>query len=334
MKYSVLIPVYNAETYLKECIESVLAQDFCDYEIILVDDGSTDSSYEICRLYAQKYSFIKAFTKINEGQLATRLFALLKAKGEYVLFLDADDEYEPKLMSTLNAYNINNDIDLIFFRWKKVDENGNLLLDYDDRTDPILVNGNNEIARIVFFNELYNSMCIKCIRRSIIRTENVSGLFHIRHGEDLIQTAQIIKNCNKALFISDSLYLYRLNKSSVTHQPRLNTADTIFELLDYVLNCIKTSFSFSTNEINKYYLHCKDIIYDAIITAIIAKEQKNTKICYLRSISNNPFYKDHLLSLNYSSRDLKRRIILFLFDKGRYSTLIILGKIYERISKA
>ena len=89
---SSLIPAYNVEKYLLECIESVLSQTYPAYEIILVNDGSTDSSGRICDEYARRYPFIKVFHKPNGGQLSSRQYAIARATGEFYVFLDSSND--------------------------------------------------------------------------------------------------------------------------------------------------------------------------------------------------------------------------------------------------
>ncbi|MGT2741902.1 glycosyltransferase [Streptococcus plurextorum] len=99
---SVIIPVYNVEKYLKRCLESILVQSWNDYEIILVDDGSTDSSAQICDSYAEKYEMIRVIHKENKGLSDTRNQGIEQAVGEYVYFPDSDDWLEPNTFSDLS----------------------------------------------------------------------------------------------------------------------------------------------------------------------------------------------------------------------------------------
>lgn len=94
LRFSVIIPVYNVENYLKECIDSVLKQNYLDYEVILVDDGSTDNSGAICDLYAEKYKKVKVIHKKNGGLSDARNAGLCMARGEYIIFVDSDDWIE------------------------------------------------------------------------------------------------------------------------------------------------------------------------------------------------------------------------------------------------
>nr|WP_297703717.1 glycosyltransferase family 2 protein [uncultured Butyrivibrio sp.] len=106
--FSILIPVYNKEDYLEDCINSIINQEFDDYEIILVDDGSTDRSDSICDIFANSYSNITVFHGTNKGQSVARNMALNYAKGKYVIFVDADDLLTDRALFILNNQIINN----------------------------------------------------------------------------------------------------------------------------------------------------------------------------------------------------------------------------------
>ena len=102
--FSILVPVYNVEKYLKECIESVLKQTYTNYEVILINDGSTDNSGKICNDYAEKYSQIRVYHQENRGLMLARKQGILKASGKYCLFLDSDDYYAETLLEQVEKY--------------------------------------------------------------------------------------------------------------------------------------------------------------------------------------------------------------------------------------
>lgn len=118
MKFSIIIPVYNVESYLPVCIDSILRQTFSDYEIILVDDGSTDKSPELCDQYAAEYQNIQACHQKNQGQAAARNYGISFASGEYILFVDSDDYFIGT--DTLSKIAECGGVDIINFNWKEV----------------------------------------------------------------------------------------------------------------------------------------------------------------------------------------------------------------------
>lgn len=120
-KFSIIVPVYNVERYLSICIQSILCQSTCDYEMILIDDGSTDRSGEICDKYAQKYSNIHVIHQENQGLSAARNRGIEIAGGEYLLFLDSDDYYlNSNCLDKIEQKTDNADI--VVFNWVSVDE--------------------------------------------------------------------------------------------------------------------------------------------------------------------------------------------------------------------
>ena len=113
---SIIVPVFNAAQYLQECLDSILSQSFNDFELILIDDGSTDNSLSICQSYERRDSRIKIISGPNQGVSAARNKGLNVACGEWITFVDPDDWVEPTHVSTLyNAQKKNRDMDIFLF---------------------------------------------------------------------------------------------------------------------------------------------------------------------------------------------------------------------------
>lgn len=126
-KFSIIIPVYNTEQYLRRCLDSVLAQTYSDFEIICVDDGSTDKSFDILTRYKLKDPRLKVITQSNKGQGEARNKALETARGEYIYFLDSDDYIEPSLLESALEIFETNDTDLICFNTEVCGDSDNRL---------------------------------------------------------------------------------------------------------------------------------------------------------------------------------------------------------------
>ena len=116
MKYSVIIPVYNVENYLSRCIDSLLAQNYVDLEILLIDNGSKDQSGQICEDYAAQFSNITAYHIPNKSVGSARNFGLAKAKGEFICFVDADDYLVGNLFSDVESQ-LDSQLDLVVFSY-------------------------------------------------------------------------------------------------------------------------------------------------------------------------------------------------------------------------
>ncbi len=216
MKYSILVPVYNMEKYLPQCIESVLAQQVTDFELILTNDGSTDGSPEICRRYAEKDARIIYQSKENEGLLLTRRYALKAARGEYVLFLDSDDFWEPNLLKEVDKAIEETHADLVLFRYKRIRDSGELVRAetgvFPDRT-LFSAQVKEKFMQTFVSSILLNSIWSKAAKRSIIDIDADYSRFQDKKGEDLLQSMALLRNASSIYYLDTPLYNYRLSAS-------------------------------------------------------------------------------------------------------------------------
>jgi glycosyltransferase involved in cell wall biosynthesis len=203
---SVIIPIYNAELYLREALDSVIAQTFQNWEAILVDDGSTDRSSEICAEYAQKDFRFKYIRKSNEGTLFARKTGLENSKGEFIANLDSDDAYCSQFLEKMVAKlkEGNND-----FVWCYADDMDGKEGIWFSETEF----GEDKFENCYNFREFGAALWIKLVKRSIY-AKVLYPKINISLEEDPVQILQITYHSNKAQYVPDVLYLYRM--SSVT----------------------------------------------------------------------------------------------------------------------
>lgn len=231
---SIIVPVYNAECYIKKCISSILNQTFSDFELILVDDGSTDSSATICDESAQSDSRIKVFHQANSGVSAARNAGVEKSSGKYITFVDSDDEIDKNYLHILYNNLIDGNADFSMcqiidvrngeFKQPKFSNN---LCTYSNRQAVEhfgMINGKN------FFN-----IFAKLIERSII--ENNKFPVGRAYSEDRAVLYKWYFAAKKIVESDASLYLYNVIESSVSHRPydyyMLAELDTEKEMLDF-----------------------------------------------------------------------------------------------------
>lgn len=203
---SVIIPVYNTEKYLKKCIESVLKQSFREYEIILVDDGSTDASGEMCDKYAHEYENVHAFHKENEGLGPTRNYGVSRAVGEYITFLDSDDWYRIDALELLYKKAKEKEAEIVFFDFMINDSStGRLLRSYE-----------NEQYKnsLVFFEAKMRrcklpSCCTAMFKRKTWLIKKI--IFPATPFEDNAVYPLILLEFEKKAFVEEGLYYYRTN---------------------------------------------------------------------------------------------------------------------------
>lgn len=139
MKYSFIVPIYNVENYLKKCIDSLLAQTYGSFEIILVDDGSTDSSGAIADEYAEKYSeIIQVIHQVNTGQGGARNTGITVASGDYLLMVDSDDYVSENMLEILDGYLEKYNCDILIFNYIEVKKSGEQQIQYLHEESPTL----------------------------------------------------------------------------------------------------------------------------------------------------------------------------------------------------
>lgn len=232
MRFSVILPIYNVEKYLHECVDSILAQTFRDYEIILVDDGSTDNSPAICDAYARKYDFISVIHKKNGGLSDARNYGTEAAKGEYIVYIDSDDFIVSETFFEDLNEKADNSPDLIFYKYVKffddTKEYGKCNFTYENaiKEDSYA----KQITALVKDDAFYGMAWIKAIKREIIKDHDImfeAGLL----GEDMEWNYHIVSNSHSIVFADKSYIAYRQRSGSITSTHRLkNLTDFIYVL--------------------------------------------------------------------------------------------------------
>lgn len=233
MKVSVIVPVYNTEKYLKNCIDSLLKQNFEDYEIIVINDLSPGNAEEIIRSYNdKKIVYIK--NKTNKGIGYNRNLGIKKAKGEYVCFIDSDDYVKEDFISKMYNYSKENNLDLCVCDYVNVDEEGNKLKEFN-LSDFCITNyeENNKILceiNLAPWNKLYKKDML--VKNKIEFSETLKY-------EDLSFVALSIKNSKKIGKINEQLNYYTIHNNSETTTRDKRVFD-IFKQLDIVRNEYKS----------------------------------------------------------------------------------------------
>lgn len=210
LKYSVIIPVYNVENYLPRCLDSLLAQNYTDLEILLIDNGSKDQSGQICEDYAAKFSNITAYHIPNKGVGSARNFGLAKAKGEFICFVDADDYLEGTLFSDLESQ-LDSQLDLLVFSYYNLIEQN---LSEITRSAKILpTEGKKDKSDFI---ALFQELCLtdmmytvwnKIYRRKFLEEHQI--VFESYElGEDVRFNLNVYQHVNTVFLVKSCYYVY------------------------------------------------------------------------------------------------------------------------------
>ena len=253
---SIIIAIYNAENYIHKCINSILKQSFENFEILLINDGSTDNSAKICDEYKVRDKRIRVFHKNNEGVSATREFGIKNAKGTYTIHIDPDDWIEPNMLQSLYIKATETGADMTICDY---------FIDYKNKTyymqqNPGDLNSSNVLNKL--FYGLRGSCCNKLIKRECYELYDIHFPSGINYCEDLLVCIQLLKNNISIAYLPQAFYHYdqNVNTSSIT---RILTDDTIKQHLCY-LSRLKTILPSESNH-RLYQLGILDTLYNEFL---------------------------------------------------------------------
>lgn len=293
---SIIVPVYNVEKYLAKCIDSILNQNFFKFELLLIDDGSTDNSANLCKKYEKDDVRIRYFHKENGGLSDTRNFGLKQAKGKFVVFVDSDDYLDKDYLKDLyfNIIKYNADVSIVGFNI--VTDNGNKIMtcDLNEPNNITLLSGRqlieytfekeNSLPNIVSWNKIYKRSLFKNLKFE-------KGRFY----EDEYIFVPLFWNVKKIGLVRKNLYNYVKREGSIT-----SSQLTIKKIKD-VRDLYLSRFKFFKSKDKDLYFKCVDMYKSWIIE--IMSENANNLQKEVKSTLQHDFR-------TYKSKKLKLRNIL------------------------
>lgn len=224
IKVSIIVPVYNVEKYLNECLESAVKQTLNNIEIIIVNDGSTDNSLSIIKEYESKYNNIKVINQTNKGQSEARNVGLSVSNGEYIYFLDSDDYIELTMMEDLFKLAKNKDLDIVHF-------NAEAFYDDKDTKDTNMYNGNRVFEEDCIYNgeQFYNtansknvyraSLCLYFYKKEFIINNELRFYKGILHEDELFSAKSIIL-ADRISYLNKNYFHRRIRSGSIMTSPK------------------------------------------------------------------------------------------------------------------
>lgn len=285
---SVVIPVYNNEKYIIRCLESILQQIFNDYEVIIIDDGSTDKSGEICDGYAKKYSFIKVIHIKNGGPARARRIGVEHSNGQYIMFMDSDDYIAVDMMQRL--YSCSQGADIVcsnFYRviGKKVEVQSSYKKDY------VYYSSAYEIL-YDFFTKRYLNGAVwgKIIKRELL--DNIDFCEKAIIGEDINVMLQLYEKANEVRYISTPLYYYVQNLEGISHSGYTEKHRVGLEYYIMTRKGIIHKYPKLKTEATGFFVEyematitamCRNEIYDTSVIKMLQKDLKENLLLLLKN---------------------------------------------------
>ena len=298
MDVSVIIPVYNTEKYLTACVDSILNQANVSLEIILVDDGSSDSSGQICDDYAKKYNNIRAIHIKNSGQAVAKNEGLKYAKGNYIALTDSDDKMTPFMLTKMVKSGYEHDAEIVCCNYKQIDELGNV--SHTDCTNKEYIL-NHEQALIHFYSrdKIYSQCWTKLYKRQMLSDYHIENE-PIRYDEDIIFNIKAFKVAQKTIILDEALYEYTYRENSVAHG-YWNFKKNINQYIDDRIKRVKITQESVNNEsaiVKEWSLVHIIIYYNELLGRVAlypefhSDKRIKTILCFIRNNKNilNKFY--------------------------------------------
>ena len=256
-KITVIVPVYNVENYLEEAINSVISQTYKNLEILIIDDGSTDNSSQICDKYAKKDIRIKVFHQTNKGLSGARNTGLKNATGKYIMFLDSDDKFEPQACETMYKFIERTKADYAIGNYINIDEDGskweNPIFKKDTYKEFTLSIKDYEKSFYIMNSAVWN----KIFRKSFLDSLNITFVERLP-AEDAIFTTTCFIKSKKVCYIPEVIYQYRQRYSNSISN---SCSKKYFDGINKAYNIIYQNFK-DNNEIGFYrYFYAKSMNY-------------------------------------------------------------------------
>ncbi len=205
MMVSILVPVYNAAPFLKECVSSLVGQTYKDLQIVMIDDGSTDDSWDIMKQMAHEDKRIEVYSKPNAGVASTRNQLLGKVRGEWVLFVDSDDWIDLDTVEVLLKAQVEGDVDMVCYKLKGPSSERRVYYNQEQAIRHFL-------EHISFRGSLWDKLIRSSLFDKLQFDENVS------YGEDALMVWNVLQRVKSVLILDKAMYHYRVNMNSLSRQ--------------------------------------------------------------------------------------------------------------------
>lgn len=328
---SIIVPVYNVEKYLEQCINSLINQTYEEIEILLINDGSKDNSGKICDEYKKKDKRIKVFHKENEGLGLTRNFGIERAKGKYMVFVDSDDYLPTTAIETLMSYS--KEYDTVIGGYTKVTNEGKELFvekyQKEEFTNENVLN--KLLPRLLgslpnIKDSIFTTVCAKLYSAKIINDHNIRFKSEREfQSEDLGFQFDYFRYSKYACVINANIYYYRYNPSSLTTIYKKNRFEETLKVYEYINKMIKL-----LELPESAYLRNKKMLF-VQIRATLSQENKKTskkskkdRTNTIKRIINNELLQDAVNNYPINKLTFKQKIFVTIIKNKNYRLMQLL----------
>lgn len=234
--FSLIIPVYNVENYLEQCLNSIINQAFNDYEVIIINDGSTDNSLSLCELFALKHKHVKLINQKNQGLSSARNSGMAMASGKYIWFVDSDDYIQKNSLEILYNHLSESFLDVLGFSNYHFIEETQLLRENNINSESIILSNLELIEQNLLFEI---APWIYIYKHDFLKEHTINFREDIKIHEDEFYLIEVLSKLKSIKFIADRLYIYRIRVNSLMRSNRKLDKLYSFAQLIYYFNELK-----------------------------------------------------------------------------------------------
>ena len=318
---SVIIPVYNAEKFICRCVESVQAQTYMRWQMILVDDGSKDNSYKLCREFAELDDRIQVIHQENAGAGAARNAGLDKAIGQYVVFVDADDYIDKDYFKILSAH----DEDIVFIDVEAVNEDGRVIRkEYLSKYKNV---DKDDFMRAQMTGKINWGGVRKVVKREIIELNNIRYSNH-KVGEEALFTYASVFHSRTIAFIEKPVYFYIQRDDSLS-QTRMDNPWGDVALALKAKTIENGSYVKYANTVNAFILTAAAVSSDRLSTNYKGTEFRNKIIALYNSLKEN---MDSEYPIDYGHMSIKANLLGRLILNRNFGIIKVISKLKHIVS--
>lgn len=326
LKFRILVPVYNVQKYIDQCIASVLEQTYQDFELVLVDDGSPDKCGAICDEYAENDERICVIHQENMGLIAARRIAVKHVlntdynDSDYIIFLDSDDYLVPDALQGIYDAIIKTNCDMVIYGMNRV-SNGEIIKQFDGETEEIIYD-KRQLYKKVLCSAAYNPLCRKAVSIKLLEDTDYSKFYNISSGEDLLQSIPMYQKCKSAYFMNKSLYNYTANPGSITHNVDYSKNKVDFTVRTAVIEFLEAENVFDNYDFAAYRAYCVLLLTDIFIGIVrTTKSFKDAEDAF-EYIYSSDYYSRYLCKKQFIRKNVGKKILLYeLFFHKKYKLL-------------
>lgn len=340
--FSVIVLAYHVEPYLRNCLDSVIRQNFKNFEILIVNPQPNDRTEEVIREYTEKYSQIQAVNVKNRGQLLNRTAGFSRAKGKYLLCLDGDDWWSGNLLDTVYRTLQKQQADLIIFGHQKVKKDQVVRKVIHTFSDGEVFEGKQKKAVYEKFVQggPINEMWTRVISRELFLRikKDFSDFESMRKGEDLLYNLYLADEAERIIYIDAPLYYYRQREGSVMRTFRPEELEDTLIMKEHIREMMKKWNMEGPKYIDMFYHSAAVFFMDYIYRCCVSNLSGSRKKEIMRRIRNEPYYKE---SCRYQKKErvhTRHWIFVKLFHINDvlpvlYGNLYRMGKKAAKIKK-